>query len=134
MKAILAFSSLTKWLLLDNKESVWIRLKVALHFQAFFFFFFLRVNSKITWFYCAWDKKHYLRTVQVLFMGPMILFTHLKIILLQCFQFLVFSFSNNKLNPNEPKVFSFLKLLLTRLDKPKSSIARLKLLRDGNYF
>ena len=80
------------------------------------------------------DKKHYLRTVQVLFMDPMILFTHLKIILLQCFQFLVFSFSNNKLNPNEPKVFSFLKLLLTRLDKPKSSIARLKLLRDGNYF
>ena len=31
-------------------------------------------------------------------MGPTILFTHLKIILLQCFQFSVFS--NNKLNPN----------------------------------
>ena len=34
-------------------------------------------------------------------MGPTILFTHLKIILLQCFQFSVFS--NNKLNPNGPK-------------------------------
>ena len=33
-------------------------------------------------------------------MGPTILFTHLKIILLQCFQFSVFS--NNKLNPNGP--------------------------------
>ena len=43
-------------------------------------------------------------------MGPTILFTHLKIILLQCFQFSVFSFqfsvfSNNKLNPNGPKVY-----------------------------
>ena len=35
-------------------------------------------------------------------MGPTILFTHLKIILLQCFQFSVFS--NNKFNPNTPKV------------------------------
>ena len=32
----------------------------------------------------------------------MILFTYLKIILLQYFQFSVFSFSNNKLNPNGP--------------------------------
>ena len=37
-------------------------------------------------------------------MGPTILFTHLKIILLQCFQFSVFSFSNNKFNPNGPIV------------------------------
>ena len=36
----------------------------------------------------------------------MILFTHLKIILLQCFQFSVFN--NNKLNPNGPFVFFFL--------------------------
>ena len=35
-------------------------------------------------------------------MGPTILFTHLKIILLQCFQFSVFS--NNKLNPNGPYI------------------------------
>ena len=33
-------------------------------------------------------------------MGPTILFTHLKIIFLQCFQFSVFS--NNKFNPNTP--------------------------------
>ena len=36
-------------------------------------------------------------------MGPTILFTHLKIILLQCFQFSVFS--NNKLNPNGPYIY-----------------------------
>ena len=36
-------------------------------------------------------------------MSPTVLFTHLKIILLQCFQFSVFSFSNNKFNPNTPK-------------------------------
>ena len=34
-------------------------------------------------------------------MGPTVLFTHLKIILLQYFQFSVFSFSNNKFNPNK---------------------------------
>ena len=37
-------------------------------------------------------------------MGPTVLFTHLKIILLQYFQFSVFNFSNNKLNPNGPYV------------------------------
>ena len=39
-----------------------------------------------------------------LFTDPTILFTHLKIILLQCFQFSVFSFSNNKFNPNGSKM------------------------------
>ena len=34
----------------------------------------------------------------------MVLFTHLKIILLQCFQFLVFSFQQNKLYPNGPYI------------------------------
>ena len=87
-------------------EGVWIGLKVAfsvLHFQAFFFFS-PHVNSKITWFYCVGDKKYCSRTVHTLFMGPTTLFTHLKIILLQCFQFSVFSFSNNKFNPNRPIV------------------------------
>ena len=37
-------------------------------------------------------------------MGPTVLFTHLKIIPLQYFQFSVFNFSNNKLNSNGPKV------------------------------
>ena len=47
-------------------------------------------------------------------MGPTILFTHLKIILLQCFQFSVFS--NNKFNPNIPKE-SEEKVLVFRKDK-----------------
>ena len=37
-------------------------------------------------------------------MGPMVLSTHLKIILLQYFQFSVFSFQQNKLYPNGPIV------------------------------
>ena len=40
-------------------ESVWIPLipwKVAMRFQSFFF---LHVNSKITWFYCVENKKYY---------------------------------------------------------------------------
>ena len=45
-------------------------------------------------------------------MGPTILFTHLKIILLQCFQFSVFS--NNKLNPNG-SIVSYLHLLKERI-------------------
>ena len=44
-----------------------------------FKFFFLRVNSNITWFYYSWDKK---KTIHILFTGHTILFTHLKIILL----------------------------------------------------
>ena len=39
---------------------------------------------------------------KILKMGPTVLFTHLKIILLQYFQFLVFNFSNNKFNLNRP--------------------------------
>ena len=46
-------------------------------------------------------KLHFLETFS-LKMGSTVLFTHLKIILLQCFQFSVFSFSKNKFNPNEP--------------------------------
>ena len=76
---------------------VWIGLKVAeshVAYSSFFFFFFsLHMNS-------VGDKKHCSRTVYALFTDPTILFTHLKIILLQCFQFSVFSFSNNKFNLN----------------------------------
>ena len=70
---------------------VWGGLKVAFQFCIFMpLFFFLRVNSKITvqgekkilFTYCSY-------TVYVLFTGPTTLFTHLKIILLQCFQFSV---------------------------------------------
>ena len=38
--------------------------------------------------------------LKILKMDPTVLFTHLKIILLQYFQFSVFNFSNNKFNPN----------------------------------
>ena len=54
-------------------------------FSSFLFFFPLHTNSKITWFYYTGDKN----TVHILFTGPKILFTHLKIILLQYFQFSV---------------------------------------------
>ena len=40
------------------------------------------------------------RGQKTLFTGHTTLFTHLKIILLQCFQFSVFNFSKNKLYPN----------------------------------
>ena len=35
---------------------VWIALNLAFMFSVFFFF--LRMNNKITWIYCAGDKKH----------------------------------------------------------------------------
>ena len=53
------------------------------------FFFSQRVNCNITRIYCARDKKYYSRTVHTMFKGSTVLFTHLKIILLQCFQFSV---------------------------------------------
>ena len=71
-------------------ESVWIQIKAA-----FYFFFFLRVNSNLTWIHCLRTVQYCSYTVHVLKilkMGPTILFTHLNIILLQCFQFSVFSF------------------------------------------
>ena len=44
---------------------------------------------------------------KILKMGPTVLFTHLKIILLQYFVFLVFSFQQNKLYPNGPLVLVY---------------------------
>ena len=80
-----------------------------LHFQSTFS---LSLSLSL-FFFKLWDKIHCLWTVYALFMycvcfthlkilkiGSTILSTHLKIILLQYFQFLVFSFSNNKYNPN----------------------------------
>ena len=61
----------------------------------FFFFFFFRVNSNLTWVHCSRTVWHCSCTVYVLKNiknETTILFTHLKIILLQCFQFSVFSF------------------------------------------
>ena len=91
---------------------IWIQLNVAFMFCIFRLFFFLLVNNNITWFYYTRDKNtvyalytHCLCTVHVLFMGPTILFTHLKIILLPYFQFSVFNFSKNKFNLNRPIVY-----------------------------
>ena len=58
-----------------------------------FFFFFIQprhltkssVNSAFV--HCSWTHKFHFSATFSLKMGPMILFTHLKIILLQCFQF-----------------------------------------------
>ena len=88
----------------------------------FFFFFFSRVleycgyclinsNSKCWLFavnsvyiYCSRTHKFYFLSIFSLKMGPTLLFTYLKIILLQCFQFSVFSFQfqQNKFYPNTP--------------------------------
>ena len=51
------------------------------HICVFRPFFFQRVNSNIIWIYCIGDKN----TVYILFMDLIILFTHLKIILLPYF-------------------------------------------------
>ena len=64
-------------------------------FSVFKLFFFLRMNSKITWFYCA-RKKKCSCTVYILF-------THLKIILLQYFQFSISATIN--LTQTDPKSF-----------------------------
>ena len=67
-----------------------------------FFFFFLRadfvdfstVNSAFM--HCSRIHKHHFSVTFSLKMGFTVLFTHLKIILLQCFQFSIFNF--NKIN------------------------------------
>ena len=83
---------------------VWIHVYV-LRFCSFFFFFcfftyfgeirllfidFSTVNSISV--YCLWTYKFHFLTIFSLKMGHTALFTHLKIILLQYFQFSVFSF------------------------------------------
>ena len=63
--------------------------------------------------HCAGDIVHCSRDLHPLYsekilkMGLTELFIHLKIILLQYFQFSVFSFQQNKLYSNEPKVSNF---------------------------
>ena len=79
--------------------------KLCLRLRSFFYFLLFHA-------FCwkAGDNYHCNSTVhgthnhfiqkKILKMSPTVLFTHLKIILLQCFQFLVFNFSKNKFNPN----------------------------------
>ena len=81
--------------------SVWGVLILAFSVPRFFFSFCTRtvishgftIHALFT--YCSHIKK-------ILKIGLTILFTHLKIILLQYFQFSVFNFRNNKFNPNGP--------------------------------
>ena len=55
---------------------------------------FSTVNSVFMYcMYCSRIHKYHFLTIFSLKIGSMVLFTHLKFILLQCFQFSVFSFS-----------------------------------------
>ena len=102
-------------------EAVWIPLKAASTFHVFgFFFFSLRVNSNLTWVYCAGDKIsvhalfitvhntiHTLKNIKNGSYGTIHIFKNYFFIV-----FSVFSFSNNKFNPNGPMVFIFSLLTL----------------------
>ena len=84
---------------------IWIGLIAPMHFEfhiSFFFFFSTRMNSNNTILAhgftvqetkCTVHKtyNHFILKKKKLKIGPTALFTHLKIILLQCFQFSVFS-------------------------------------------
>ena len=86
--------------------SVWIVLILAFLVSSFaFFFFFLRVNSNLTWIHCLCTVHHYSRTVYVLknikngSHDTIHAFKNYFATVLS-----VFSFNNNKFNPNEPQV------------------------------
>ena len=88
------------------------------------------MNGKITWFYCVGKKTLFmycLCTVHIRFAGPTILFTHLKIILLQCFQFsvsttispiqtkpIIFRWHNNGNGPQSDTPLRYLGEMLVR--------------------
>ena len=79
-----------QYLILLDLVSVWIH-GAFLHLRFFFFssrvFCFLR---QITLFITVHrTHSHFIQEKKILKMGFMVLFTHLKIILLQCFQFSV---------------------------------------------
>ena len=91
-----------KMLRFKNRLSVCLYIASAFTFSvscvsAVFFFFlaalvdFLSVNSAFV--HCSWTHKLHFLAIFSLKMCPTVLFTHLKIILLQYFQFSIFSFS-----------------------------------------
>ena len=89
-------------------EHVDILLNVTFTFCVFILFFFPScVWTVILHDFTVRGQKNYSYTIHALFTGPTILFTHLKIILLQCFPFSVFNFSKNKFNPNGPIMIFF---------------------------
>ena len=70
----------------------------------FIYLFFLLSTAKVNFstvnsvsVHCSWTHKYYFLTTFSLKMGLTALFIHLKIILLQCFQF-----QQNKFYPNRP--------------------------------
>ena len=101
-------------LVIKAKEAVWFKLKAASTFHVFRdFFFSLHMNNKITWFYCTGDKKYCSYTVHALFMYCLYTvhgfhntihpFKNYFATVFSVFSF-SFSFSNNKFDPNGPKV------------------------------
>ena len=87
---------------------VWIALISAVSaFPQFFFFFFFSATM-VDPFFC--EQVHCSRTYKLHFLstfslkiGPTVLFTHLKIILLQYFQFSIFNFSKISSIQTDPK-------------------------------
>ena len=119
----------------NNKVPVWIAHFTCLRSASlsFFFFFFLQcMNSKITWIYYTGDKNHYSHIVAALFTHCTSTVYVFKNIKNESYDtnhtfknyfatlFSVFSFSNNKFNPNrsKEKVFGthFVELCLWDLD------------------
>ena len=67
---------------------------------------FSTMNSALV--YCLRTHKFHFSTTFSLKMSPTVLFTHLKIILLQCFQFSVFSFNKISSIQTHPKCCEWL--------------------------
>ena len=67
---------------------------------AVFFLTFLSISEPV---HCSWTHKFHFLSIFSLKMSPTVLFTYLKIILLQCFQFSVFSFSKISSIQTHPK-------------------------------
>ena len=98
---------------MSNIVSVWIRIIIASGvcvLLLFFFPLFSHFSAFRDKFYCSrtvhGTHNHFIQKkyIYILKMRPTALFTYLKIILLQYFQFSVFSFTKNKLYPNGPIV------------------------------
>ena len=94
---------------------VWIALISAASAFPQFFFFFLFSAAMVDLFFCEQCTCALFTDPQTPFlspfslkMGPTVLFTHLKIILLQCFQFSVFSFSKISSIQTYPTFLSFI--------------------------
>ena len=83
------------------------------------FFFPLRVNSNITWFYCAGDKKHCSCIVHRSHNTIHIFKNYFVIV------FSVFSFSNNKFNPNGPNIVFILFYFFTQKKSLKKNASGL---------